>query len=171
MVNEMICSAKSKNNASKYVLLGLGGTSMLLVAAAMMTPRFSGLVWSVAFIFIVSSIYVYTRYVGSEYSYGIIDGAGRPSFTVALKVGKTERTLARLDLDAIKEVRRLTGKEYRAYKCEKGVIKYTYFPTMFPGEVYLVSIRSGYENADVFVEVDERFAEALSSYSASDFEM
>lgn len=171
MVNEMICHAKSKNNASKYVLLGLGGTSLLFVLAAMMTPRFSGLVWSVAFIFIVSSIYVYTRYVGSEYTYGIIDGAGRPSFTVGMKVGKTEKTLARLDLDAITEVKKLTGKEYRAYKCEKGVLKYTYFPTMFPAEVYLVSIRSNYEQADVFVEVDERFAEALSSYSASDFEI
>ena len=171
MLNEMICNAKSKNNASKYVLLGLGGTSLLLVAAAMMTPKLSGLVWSVAFIFIVSSIYVYTRYVGSEYSYGIIDGDGRHSITVALKVGKTERTLARLDLDSITEVRRLTGKEYRAYKSEKGVIKYTYFPTMFPGEVYLVSVRSSYEQADVFVEIDERFAEALSSYSPSDIEI
>jgi hypothetical protein len=171
MVEEMTCNAKSKNNASKYVLLGLGGTSMLFVVAAMMTPRFSGLVWSVAFVFIVSSIYVYTRYVGSEYSYGIIDGAGRPSFTVSLKVGKTERTLARLDLDAIIEVRRLTGKEYRDYKPERGIIKYTYFPTMFPSDVYLVVIRSSYEKADVFVEVDEKFAEALSTYSQNNIDI
>ena len=171
MVEEMICYAKSKNNASKYVLLGLGGTSLLFVVAAMMTPRFSGLVWAVAFVFIVSSIYVYTKYVGAEYSYGIIDGAGRPSFTVALKVGKTERTLARLDLDAITEVRRLNGKEYRDYKPERGIIKYTYFPTMFPSEVYLVVIRSNYEQADVFVEVDDKFAEALASYSKDNIDI
>ena len=171
MLNEMTCYAKSKNKASGYVLLGLGGTALLLVAAAMITPKYSGLVWLVAFIFIVASIYVYTRYVGAEYCYGIVEGVEKPSFTVGMKVGNTARTMARLDLDAITEVKRLSGKEYRQYKFEKGVMKYPYFPTMFPYEVYLVSVRSEYENADVFIEADASFIEALSSYAQNKFDI
>lgn len=171
MLNEMTCYSKSKNKASSYVLLGLGGTSMLFVLAAMITPKYSGLVWMVAFAFIVASIYVYTRYVGAEYCYGIVEGVGKPSFTVGMKVGNTAKTVARLDLDSITEVRRLSGKEYREYKCEKGVMKYPYFPTMFPSEVYLVSVRSEYESADVFIEADESFIEALSSYAQSEFDI
>lgn len=164
MPEEMICYAKSKNNASRHVLLGLLGSSLLSVLAAMLTPKYSGLVWMVAFSFIVASIYVYNRYVGAEYCYGIVEGPGRASFTVGMKVGKTSRTMARLDLDAITEVRKMTGKEYRAHKCEKGVMKYPYFPTMFPSEVYLVSVRSEYEKADVFIEANEEFAAALGVY-------
>lgn len=171
MLNEMTSYAKSKNNASRYVLLGLGGTSLLLVLAAMLTPKYSGLVWLVAFIFVVASVYVYTRYVGAEYCYGIVEGVGKPAFTVGMRVGNTSRTVARLDLDSITEVRLLTGKEYRAYKCEKGVMKYPYFPTMYPSTLYLVSVRSDYENADVFIEADESFIEALSSYSQSNFDI
>lgn len=171
MLNEMTCYAKSKNKASSYVLLGLGGTALLFVLAAMITPKYSGLVWLVAFAFIVASIYVYTRYVGAEYCYGIVEGVGRPSFTVGMKVGNTSKTVARLDLDAITEVKKLSGKEYRDYKCEKGVMKYPYFPTMFPSWVYLVSVRSEYESADVFIEADEGFIEALSSCAQSKFDI
>ena len=171
MINEITCYAKSKNNASRYLLLGLGGTALLFVLAAMLTPKYSGLVWLVAFGFVVAFIYVYTAYVGAEYCYGIVEGVGRPAFTVGMRVGKTARTMARLDLDTITEIRMLTGKEYRAYKCEKGVIKYSYFPTMYPATVYLVSVRSTYENADVFIEADESFIEALSSYSPINLDM
>ena len=58
----------------------------------------------------------------------------------------------------------MTGKEYRLHKCEKGVMKYPYFPTMFSDEVYLVSVRSEYEQADIFIEADDAFTSALKSY-------
>ena len=171
MLEEITYLAKAKNKAARYVLLGLGGTSMLFVLAAMLTPKYSGLVWLVAFGFIVASIYVYTKYVGAEYSYGIVEGVSRPSFTVVMRVGKTARTMARLDLDSIVEVKRMTREEYRAYKSEKGVVRYSYFPTMFAPEVYLVSVRSDYEKADVFIEIDDSFAESLLSYSAPGYDI
>ena len=171
MLNEITSCARSKNNASKHVLVGLSGTALLFILAAMLTPKYSGLVWMAAFVFIIASIYVYTRYVGAEYCYGIVEGVARPSFTVGMKVGATARTMARLDLDSITEVKVLTGKEYRAYKCEKGVMKYPYFPTMFPDTVCLVSVRSDYEKADIFIEADDSFVEALSSYAQPNFDI
>ena len=113
----------------------------------------------------MATIYVYNRYVGSEYQYAITNDGGIPTFTVGLRVGNTAKILARIDLDSITELRRMSGKEYRAYKCEKGVMKYPYFPTMRGDEVYLVAMRSEYEKSDVFIEPSSEFAEALASYT------
>ncbi len=166
MLKELSYVAKATNNVARQVLIGLVGSAAIFVVASYITPKLSGLVWMVAFIFIVASIYVYTRYVGSTYLYEIAD-VGTPSFVISLTVGKTSRTMARIDIDSITEVRRLTGKEYRKYKCEKGVVKYSYFPTMMPTALYLISMRSPYENADIFIEADESFAKTLSA-SADD---
>ena len=154
-----------RNNVAKHVLIGLGGSSLIFIAAAYMTPVLSGIVWMVAFVFIVASLYVYNRYVGAEFCYSVED-VGVPSLIITQRVGKTVKTMARLDVDSLTELRLLSGEEYRKYKCQKGVVKYAYFPTMRPNEVYLVSMRSRYESADVFIEIDERFAAALSQLMA-----
>ena len=111
MVNEISCIAKSKNNIAKYVLLGLLGTSLILVCAANLTPKYSGIVWIFALGFITATIYVYNRYVGSEYCYSVTDDYGRPTLTVSMRIGKTARVLARLDLYTIREVKMLTLSE------------------------------------------------------------
>lgn len=152
--------ATSKTKTSRYVFLGLVGSAAIFIVASYITPAFSGLVWMGAFVFIVAAIYVYTKYVGASYCYEIVD-SGVPSFVVTMTVGKTAKTMARIDVDSVVELRRMTRSEYRAYKCEKGVSRYSYFPTMMPAELYLVSMRSTYENADLFIEVDEQFAAAL----------
>ena len=162
MHNEMTLSVKSKNNVARYVFLGLIGTAIIFIIAAYLGIGPSGIFWLIALVFITAAIYVYNGHVASEYCYEIRDDGGRESFVVNMRVGKTLRTLARLDLWAVSEVKRMTFKEYRSYKCEKGVIKYPYFPTMHPEFVYLVSIRSEYENADIFIEATEEFAEALT---------
>jgi len=161
MHNEMTLSVKSKNNVSRYLFLGLIGTALIFILAAYFGAAYSGILWLVALGFITAAIYVYNGHVAAEYYYEIRNDGGRESFVVNMRVGKTSRTLARLDLWSIAEVRRMTGKEYRAYKCEKKIIKYPYFPTLFPESVYLVSIRSEYENADIFIEATEEFAQAL----------
>ena len=164
MIDEMICTARSKNKGSKSVFLGLLGSTMLLVLIAYIVPKFKGIVWLFVLGFATATIYVYNRYVGSEYIYAITNDGGIPTFTLGMKLGNTTKTMARLDLDSITEVRRMNCKEYHAYKCEKGVVKYPYFPTMFADDLYLVSIRSEYENADIFIEASEEFASALDSY-------
>ena len=163
MTDKAFYSAKSKNGTARAVFLGLLGTSMLLALAAIVTPVFSGIVWLFALISITATIYVYNRYVGAEYGYTVSDDYGSRLLIIDMRIGKTVRTMARLELNSLTEVRRMTANEYRAYKCEKGVMKYPYFPTMRPDEVYLVSIRSEHENVDIFIEVDEDFAATLLS--------
>ena len=163
MTDKAFYSAKSKNGTARAVFLGLLGTSMLLALAAIISPVFSGIIWLFALISVTATIYVYNRYVGAEYGYTVSDDYGSRLLIIDMRIGKTVRTMARLELNSLTEVRRMTGKEYREYKCEKGVMKYPYFPTMRPDEVYLVSIRSEHENADIFIEVDENFAAVLLS--------
>ena len=165
MVKEMSCVAKSKNKVAKYVFIGLFGTALIVACAASLVQKYSGLVWTAAFAFAVSAIYVYNRYVGAEYVYSVTDD-GRPSFTVTQTVGKTSKTLARLDLYNITDVRMLSGVDLKKYKPEKGVIKYGYYPTMRPDSLLLISVRSSDENADVLIEADGEFASAISSYDS-----
>ena len=167
MVDEKVYLAKPKNKTGKSVFLGLLGTSMILALTANFIQKYSGIVWVFALGFITATIYVYNRFVGSEYRYTINNDGGRPSFAVGMQVGKTARTMARVDLSSIKELRRMSRDEYRTYKCDKGVVKYPYFPTMFAEEVYLVAVRSEYEQADIFIEADAEFISALESYVIS----
>lgn len=170
MVDEKVYLAKPKNKTAKSVFLGLLGTSMIFVLLALLTPKYSGLIWIVALGFITATIYIYNRFVGSEYRYAITNDGGRPSFTVGMQMGNTARVMARLDLSSIVEVRGMNRDEYRSYKSDKGVVKYPYYPTMVFDEVYLVAIRSEYENADIFIEADAEFISALRSHVVTDEE-
>ena len=164
MADEIIYYAKPKNKKSKSVFSALLVTSIILALIANFTQKYSGIIWVFALAFITVTIYVYNRFVGSEYCYAINNDGGIPSFTVGMRAAKTSRTMARVDLSSITEVRRMSRDEYRAHKCEKGVVKYPYFPTMFSDEVYLVAVRSEYEKADIFIEADVEFISALESY-------
>ena len=167
MHNEFSMTAKPKSKLAHKVLLGLIGSSVIFVAAAELTPKLSGIIWTVAFVFIVATLYVYNRYVGAEFCYSV-ENVGTPSLIVTQRVGKTVKTLARLDISSIKEIRRMTREEHRTYKCDRVVNRYSYFPTMCPDEIYLVTIRSTYENADLFIEIDENFASALRARVAEE---
>lgn len=162
MIKERIYTAKARTKAAKSVFLGLLGTSMIFVIAANIATKYSGIIWLVALGFVTATIYVYNRYVGAEYYYEVSDCGGRPSFIVSMRIGKTVRTMARVDLHSITEARKLNRAEYRAHKCEKGVLKYAYFPTMFSNEVYLLTIRSHHEKADLFIEADEDFISVIT---------
>ena len=156
MLRETVYKPKPTNDSAKRMLIGCSVSALAFVAAANLTPKFSGIVWLVAFCFIVASIYVYNKYVGAEYCYEIAE-YGTPTLIVSLTVGKTSKTMARIDIDSITDIKRMSSEEFRKYKSEKGITKYTYHPTMIPDEVYLLSMRSTYENADIFIEASDAF--------------
>ena len=160
VLRETIYRARSANDSAKKVLIGLSVSALAFVAAAYITPALSGIVWLIAFVFIVASLFVYNKYVGAEYCYEITE-YGTPALVISQTVGKTSKTMARIDLDSISEIKRMTGDEYRKYRVEKGVTRYTYHPTMLPSEIYLITMRSDYENADVFIEASDAFVLTL----------
>ena len=167
-MKELFYTARSGNNIAKNVLFGLLGTAAIFVVAAYVSPILTGIIWMVALGFITAAIYVYNRYVAAEYCYGITNDGGIPSFTVSMKVGKTSRVMARIDLSSITEVKKMSREEYRAYKPEKGIIRFPYFPTMFAETVYVVASRSEHESADIVVECDESFATALENFGVNE---
>ena len=163
MANQISVSVRTKSNLARYVMLGLLGSSAIFTLASLNAKSYTGIWWTVTFCFVTATIYVYNRYVGSEYIYSVNNDSGIPSFEITMRIGKTARTMARLDLYTITEVRKVSGQDYRAHKCEKGTLKYSYFPTMRPAELYLVLVRSPHENADVFVEINEELASVLTN--------
>ena len=163
MKNEMSMSVKSQNNVAKCLMLGLLGSAMIFTLISLRATSYTGILWTITFIFVTATIYVYNGHVGAEYSYSINNYGGVPTLTVGMQVGKTFRTQARLDVYNITEVKRVSYKEYKAHKCEKGIYKFSYFPTLRPSFLYLVSVRSSHENVDVFMELNEEFAKALIS--------
>ena len=169
MADELSIGVRSKNKVAKYVMLGCLGSSLIFYIAGMLATHYRGLIWMGTFICVIATVYFYNRYVGTEYCYSIHNYEdGGAIFVVAMKNGKTVRTMARLDLFAIKEVVKLSGKEYRAHRSERGVLKYSYFPTMCPSDLYLVKVRSHSEKADVFVEINEQIAAVLLTGSEYD---
>lgn len=169
MADELYLGVRSKNKVAKYAMLGCLGSSLIFYVAAMFASHYRGLIWMGTFICVIATVYLYNRYVGTEYCYSIHNYEdGGSVFVIAMKNGKTVRTMARLDLFAIKEVVKVSGKEYRAHKTEKGIFKYSYFPTMCPSELYYVKVRSHNEKADVFVQINEEIAAVLLTGSEYD---
>ena len=160
MYNDASYIAKPRNNTARSVLIGLACSAVIFVIAANITPKYSGIIWFVAFAFIVASLYVYNKYVGAVYLYEVAV-YGVPTLVISLTVGKTVKTMARIDIDSITEIKHLSDAELRAYKPQKGTVKYTYYPTMLPSDVYLIAMRSQYENADIIIEADEQFISVI----------
>lgn len=165
MYNEISMTVRSQTKASRYLLIGLIGTALMLIGIAFVFIEYSRYAWVLALCFIMMSIYVYNRYVGSEYTYMISVDSGSPTFTVNMRVGKTIKTLARIDVYSINEVRCLSGRDLRRFKSKRGVTKYPYYPTINPDRVYLISTRSADESADLIIEVSDEFAKELKRMS------
>ena len=163
MRNELSYIAKSTNKVAKYVSLGCIGSALIVSLAGKIADVYAGLFALGVFAFIVAAIYIYTRYVGVEFCYQITEYSV-PTLVISQLSGNRSRTVARIDIDSITDVKRLTYKEYRELrKREKSIPKYSYFPTMMPSTICFIAMRSEHENADIFVEADDSFISALTN--------
>ena len=167
-MNDIYSHAKASNNKARRLFY-----IFLLVAAALtvfylLIDRYKGVVGLFAVAAIVLATFLYTKYIGVEYFYDLTsDSEGVPVFVVRQVSGKRSSTLCRLDLWSIVKVERLTAKERSAHKTERGMKKYFYLPTLSPESVVLITARSSYENAEIFIEVSDEFADMLKSKAAA----
>lgn len=162
MVNEFSISVRGVNNKAKYLFGGLLGSAIIFIAVYMRIPMLQGVVGMVAMGFIVAAIYVYNKHVAAEYTYSItVDVSDRPVFVVEQRVGKRLSTVCRIDLYGIRSVTSLDKRARKARRTEKGVLKFSYCPTMSPDSLYVIESRTSNENADVYIEGSAEFAKAL----------
>lgn len=164
MIDEFSIHARPSNKKARRVVTAALVSAALCVAACMVAPRYGGLISVCAMLFFTLAILFYTKYVAAEYIYEIThDSAGTPVFVVRSRTGRRETTLLRLDLGAIRQVRRIEGEELLRYRSEAGVASYNYCPSFRPDSAILLTVRSRYEKADVKLELTDEFASHLLS--------
>ena len=167
-MNDIYSHAKASNNKAKrlfYILLLLAA---FLTVLYLLIDVYKGVVGLFAVGAIVSAVLIYTKYIGVEYFYDLTsDSEDAPVFVVRQTTGKRTSTLCRLDLWSIVNVERFTAKERSTHKTPPGMKKYFYLPTLSPESVLLLTAKSEYENAEIFIEASDEFAAMLKSRAAA----
>lgn len=165
-MKELSLHATPKNKNAKIAFLITFLLSVLGFVAYSMVDRFRGIIGLVALMFLVTAILFYTKYISPVFFYDLtLDGADNSVFVVRRIVGKRQSTFCRVDLADIVSVEHESRAEYRSHKTPRGLLKYIYAPSLFPSEVYRITVRGRYEKAEIIIEATEEFAEAVREYS------
>ena len=167
MINEASLNPKPQNNNAKIAFL----LAILISAIGFVTyfsiDRYRGIVGLFALFTLVTAILFYTKYISPEFHYDIThDSENTPIFVVRQIIGKRQTTLCRIDLSDIKEIRRVNKSERRAHKTPSGYRKYVYSPTLFPSEVFILTVIGRYERAEIIIEGDGGFVKLLEEGAA-----
>ncbi len=165
-MKELSIRATPQNSNAKIAFLIMFLLSVLGFVAYSMIDRFRGIVGLVALMFLVTAILFYTKYISPVFFYDLtLDGEDNSVFVVRRVVGKRQSTFCRIDLADIVSVEREKREEYKRHKTPSGLLKYVYAPSLFPKEVYRVTVKGRYEKAEIIIEASEEFADAIKEYS------
>ena len=158
---------KPSNNNAKIafgVALGIAAVGFLFY---FLMERYRGIVGMAALFVLVTALLIYTKFISPSFAYDVIDdGSDVPLFVVRQIIGKRQTTLCRIDLSDIKEIRRVNKSERRAHKTPSGYRKYVYSPTLFPSEVFILTVIGRYERAEIIIEGDGGFIKLLEEGAA-----
>lgn len=167
MIKELSFCPRPKNNYAKIIFLVTILVSATAFVTSFITDKYRGILGMFALMMLVTAIIFYTKYISPVFYYDItVDSENIPVFAVVKIVGRRQTTLCRIDLADIISIEHETKEERRNNKTPKGVRKYIYAPTMFPKEVYRLTVKNRYENAEIVIEGTKEFAEALKKYSS-----
>lgn len=166
MITPFSTTPKPQNKLAKYVMAACFGSFLILIMLSMMMLNYKGLISVAALVFVTAGIFIYNKYIYTVYSYEVVfDMNGVPLFVVRHTQKKHMATLCRVEISNISDVKKLNREERKAYKVDRSVPSFSYCPTMCPDTVYLVTVRSFDENADIFVELTDESAALLLRYS------
>ncbi len=165
MITEFTMKPKAQNERPKYLLIiaAIGFAAFMILYFAI--PNFKGIVGLVAVGFLCFGLYIYTRYMASEYFYDILIENNTPLFVVRQKAGTRETTLARIELRHIVRIEELDKSALKEHKTPEGYLKYFYNPTMSPDKLVLITAISRYEKAEIFIEAERDYIITLNEYA------
>lgn len=166
MISEFSVHAKPRNKNSFIAFVVLLLVSALGFCAYFLMESYKGVVGVFALMVLTLAILVYTKFIAPAFYYDVaIDSDGVPIFVVREIIGRRQTTLCRLDLADIVSIDYETKKERAGHKTPRGVRKYIYAPTMFPSEIYRITVKNRYETAEIIIEGNEIFADTLKAYA------
>ena len=164
MINEFTLKPKAQNKNALYLFITflIGSVSAVaLYIVFMKIGKYHGLVGLGAMVFIIASIFMYTRYIAAQYYYDVTVVNDTPLFIVRHKLGKRETTMCRIPLSGIVSVEPQTKAERKSHKTPSGLAVFNYCPSVSPELTYLITSRSRYDKAEITVEANEEFRRAL----------
>ncbi len=162
MITEYTYSPRQKNDKPKQLIIALLFAAAAFAVLYIALPSYKGVVGLVALVAITAAVFLYTKYISSEYFYDIILGEdGAPLFVVRQKTGKRESTMCRIELSRVLSLTPMTKEERAAHKTEAGYVRYVYTPTMSPELTYFINVASRYEKAEIIIEADGEFIAML----------
>jgi len=166
MIKEISARPKPRNNNAKIAFLITILISAIGFVTYFLMERFRGFVGMFALMMLVTAILFYTKYISPVFYYDVtFDSSNQPVFVVRKIIGKRATTLCRIDIADISSIAYEKRAEYKAHKTPRGLMKYVYAPTLFPPDVYRITVLGRYEKAEIVIESSEEFANLLLEYS------
>ena len=165
MISPFAITPKPKNKLAKRMWTASLISMFVFIVAAAFGGGLQRCFTTAALISMTVAIYVYSRHMATVYVYEVMFDEGEtPLFVVSQRQRVRTDILCRVSLASIKDVRKIARDEIKSIKGKKEAPLYRYYPTMCPDELYLVSIRSEDECADIFTELTDEAATLLLRY-------
>ena len=155
---------KPSNNNSKIAFFVTLGVATVLFVVYFLMDSYRGFVGTVALFVLVTAVLIYTKFISPTFYYDVIaEEDETPLFVVRQITGKRATTLCCIELADIISIKRETKAEMREHKTPSDYKKYVYTPTLFPTEIYRITVVSRYEKAEIIIEISEELCEVLRS--------
>lgn len=165
-MKEITVRLKPQNNNAKIafgIALGISFVGFMVYFAM---ERYRGFVGVFALFMLVCAILLYTKYISPVFCYDLtFDSEQSPIFVVRQIIGKRQTTLSRIDLMDIASVEYENRSQMRQHKTPKEYRRYVYSPTLFPSEVYRITVSGRYEKAEIVIECTKEFADYIRDAS------
>ena len=165
MISEISVRPKPKNKKAYVIALAFLLLAVLVTVIYTVVDTYRGMVGLGALAMLAAAIYIYTKYIGCEYSYDVVISEGTPLFLVRQTVGKRSTLLLNIRLSSIRDVRRESREERRAHRPDAGSARYVFTPTVSPDEVYRIISASRGDRCEIVIECTREFADLLMRYA------
>lgn len=189
---DMILRPKAQNEKGRRIFMITMITFAITFVLSLLLPKYSGIVQLVSLVFLCISLYFYTRYVASVYSYEVTsDSDGATVFIVRQTAGNRSTTHCRMTLSSLVRAQQLDAEQMKLYRKNRrtkakrneqdavpeylwpdaDVSFYDYCVTYSPDAATLLCFRSHSERADLLVELSEEFRSLLLDTAAREREL
>ena len=152
---------KSDKRGALIVMSALLIFSLAIVVASVISPLYKGVISLLAVISLVVCVYIFVRYIASDYAYAVINtDTDTPILIVTRTVGKRTTTLSSIALSSVNSIEEVRGEPRR----ERYERKYNFCQSFSPKLAYLLRVRTRYESFTAHLEIPREVADRLLQY-------
>ncbi len=145
------------------ILLAIGAAA---ATASVISPIYKGLISMAAVIALCSAVYIFVRYISSDYAYVVAYAGDIPMFLVTKTVGKRVTTLFNMPIYQVLKIESESAKERKERKTPAGTQRFNYNVTLLSWDGYRIYAKSRYGSKEILIEGTAELSERLMQYAA-----